>query len=235
MIQTKVMRMLALAGFAPAGKPGYANHSMEALRLVVAVVLMSAAALAQEAPVFSVLYTFTGGTDGSNIPAGEVPFQESEPPLILDSAGNLYGTTATGGDLSCSFAFSVGCGVVFKLDQTGKETVLYAFTGGTDGGRPEEGLVRDAAGNLYGTAQLGGSDGCGVVFKVDPTGKETVLYAFTGLADGGNPAAGLVASSAGSAAGKRYELYGTTYDGGDLSCAPGGGSGCGVVFKITLP
>jgi len=70
-----------------------------------------------------------------------------------------------------------------------------------------------------------------VVFKVDPTGKETVLYNFTGLKDGGFPVAGVASRSAGD----RYELYGITTYGGNLSCGPGRGGGCGVVFKLTMP
>jgi len=177
----------------------------------------------------TVLYSFTGGADGASPYSG----------LIRDRVGNLYGTTGYGG--SCS-VFGLGCGVVFKLDQAGKETVLYTFTGGTDGGVPYGGLVRDAAGNLYGTSNLGGDlsasacagYGCGVVFRVDPSGKETVLYAFTGLADGQSPYAGLV-SNAGNCDCTRYELYGTTGYGGDLGASLCGGSGCGVVFKLTLP
>ena len=80
-----------------------------------------------------------------------------------------------------------GCGVVFKVSKSGKETVLYSFTGGADGGVPNGGLIWDAKGNLYGPTTSGGDmsgcggRGCGVVFKVDPTtGTETVLYSFTG-------------------------------------------------------
>ena len=82
--------------------------------------------------------------------------------LIRDAAGNLYGTTSGGGDFACS------CGVVFKVDPTGHETVLYTFRGGADGADPEAGLVRDAAGNLYGTTRAGGASGLGVVFKLTP-------------------------------------------------------------------
>jgi len=162
----------------------------------------------------TVLYSFAGGADGANPFAG----------LIRDEAGNLYGTTSSGG-LS-------GQGTVFKVDPAGNETVLYSFTGGTDGGYPEAGLIRDGKGNLYGTTFFGGlaqppcSSFCGVVFKVDATGVETVLYSFTGGADGLNPAAGLMLGKAG-------DLYGTTGYGGDpdQSCATG--IGCGVVFKLT--
>jgi uncharacterized repeat protein (TIGR03803 family) len=157
----------------------------------------------------TVLYSFTGGADGAN-PHGS---------LILDKAGNLYGTTYLGGLLNC---FGAGCGVVFKLDTTGTETVLHSFTG-PDGANPDAGLVRDKEGNLYGTTSGGGPSKEGTVFKLDTTPTETVLYSFTGLADGAGPLAGLVRDKAGN-------LYGTTNQGGNLSCqAP---SGCGVVFKV---
>ena len=155
----------------------------------------------------TVLYTFSGGADGGN-PVGGV---------ILDSAGNLYGTTADGGAPS---GFS-GSGVVFKLSPTGEETVLYTFTGGTDGGTPNAGVILDSAGNLYGTTYQGGTTGNGVVFKLDPSGQETVLYAFTGGPDGGNPIAGVVLDSAGS-------LYGTTEYGGSAA----GRYGHGLVYAL---
>jgi uncharacterized repeat protein (TIGR03803 family) len=148
----------------------------------------------------TVLYSFTGGTDGGNPAAG----------LVQDAAGNLYGTTAEGGDTSC-FKPS-GCGTIFELDKAGLETVLHSFTGAPDGEFPGAGLVRDTAGNLYGTTTNGGAgtlcvSSCGTVFKLDSTGTETVLYRFTGGADGGNPDAGLVRDAAGN-------LDGTTIGGG---------------------
>jgi uncharacterized repeat protein (TIGR03803 family) len=118
--------------------------------------------------VISVLYNFMGGADGSG------PFA----PLIQDSAGSLYGTTEFGGDPSCKLSPTIGCGTVFKLDTSGRETVLYRFKGRKDGGLPEAGLAMDAAGNLYGTASQGGDFacqeflGCGVVFKVTPQSAE---------------------------------------------------------------
>jgi uncharacterized repeat protein (TIGR03803 family) len=162
----------------------------------------------------TVLYCFTGGMDGGTPGAR----------LLRDNAGNLYGTTQYGGDLSCSVSFPPGCGVVFKLDPAGKETVLHSFTG-PDGSLSFTGLVRDAAGNLYGTTAFGGASGNGVVFKVDPAGKETVLHSFTGGADGANPYASVVRDAAGN-------LYGTTYAGGNTGgfCSKYGG--CGVVFKL---
>ena len=137
--------------------------------------------------------------------------------MIGDGAGNLYGATAAGGDLNL--------GTVFKLDKTGKETVLHTFTGGADGAQPAAGVIRDKAGNLYGTTAFGGTcphfDGCGTVFKLDKTGKETVLYTFMDGGDGGFPEAGLVRDAAGN-------LYGTTSFGGIFTCS----YGCGTVFKV---
>jgi uncharacterized repeat protein (TIGR03803 family) len=94
-------------------------------------------------------------------------------PLAVDAAGNLYGTTQSGGNRSCD---GYGCGVVYKLDAGGQETVLYNFTGGTDGAGSPAGVVLDKVGNLYGVSPLGGDSacpinrgsGCGVVFKLTP-------------------------------------------------------------------
>jgi uncharacterized repeat protein (TIGR03803 family) len=138
--------------------------------------------------------------------------------VIIDSVGNLYGATFAGGDGSRT---GVQEGVVFKLDPAGNETVLHSFTGLSDGGAPESGVVRDAAGNLYGTASAGGL-GAGVIFEVDPSGKEVVLYAFGGGADGGTPLAGLTRDSAGN-------LYGTAANYGELG---DGDQGSGVVFEF---
>jgi uncharacterized repeat protein (TIGR03803 family) len=149
----------------------------------------------------TVLYSFTGGADGSS-PNG----------LIRDLKGNLYGTTNGGG--------ASGAGVVFKVDRSGRETVLYTFTGGADGGFPLAGVLRDSKGNLYGTTNGGGASGAGVVFKLDTSSHEKVLYSFTGGADGSTPN-GVIRDPAGN-------LYGTTTYGGDAS----GTAGAGVVFKI---
>jgi uncharacterized repeat protein (TIGR03803 family) len=167
----------------------------------------------------TVLYRFTGGTDGGG-PSGV---------LVRDAAGNLYGTTAQGGDLACNRG--VGCGTVFKLDTAGRETALYSFTQtGGDGAFPDSGLRRDQAGVLYGTTYGGGNPscgyaGCGTVFKVEANGKETVLHQFTGTpGDGAYPSANVVLDSSGS-------MYGTTQNGGQNggNCSY---SGCGVVFKL---
>jgi len=162
-----------------------------------------------------VLHSFNG-TDGEYPLAG----------VVFDQKGNLYGTTFDGGSNSC-YPYR-GCGVVFKLTPEGKETVLHSFDG-TDGEYPSAGLVFDQKGNLYGTTSGGGAypdcnpyaEGCGVVFKLTPEGKEIVLYSFcaqTNCTDGAFPYAGLVFD-------QRGNLYGTT--------AAGGTGNAGVVFKLT--
>ncbi len=165
----------------------------------------------------TVLYSFAGGQDGSQ-PIGIV---------VMDAAGNLFGTTRSGGGGSCNF----GCGTVFELT-TGssgwKESLLYTFTGGGDGREPFAGLVLDAAGNLYGTTLLGGNvngtctSGCGTVFKLAPGmggWSQSVLHAFAGGNDGASPYARLTFDAAG-------DLYGTTSE--------GGASGRGTVFKLSF-
>jgi uncharacterized repeat protein (TIGR03803 family) len=148
----------------------------------------------------TVLHNFAGGADGVGPYAG----------LIRD-ATNLYGTTYG--------ALPYGdYGTVFKVDRNGTETVLYTFTGGADGGKPSASLVLDAAGNLYGTASIGGTFNGGTVFKVDPSGALTVLHTFMGgTTDGAYPKSGLVLD-------KNGNLYGTTYS--------GGAGHSGTVFKL---
>jgi len=154
----------------------------------------------------TVLYAFGGGTDGG----------QPNSTLIRDAAGNLYGTTSGGGSSSGYCQYVHGCGVVFKVNRAGQETVLYTFTDLADGGFPE-GLVRDGAGNLYGTTYDGGTFGNGVVFKLDKTGKLTLLYSFTGGSDSGDPRGIFLRDRSGN-------LYGTTYGVGS--------QGYGVVFKV---
>ncbi len=157
-----------------------------------------------------VLYAFKGGNDGGYPQAG----------LVLDSAGNLYGTATTGG--------RDDFGTVFELASNGTFSVLHSFTGGSDGGDPA-GLIADSKGTLYGTAFVGGNlddcsgEGCGTVFKLAGDGTETVLYAFTGGSDGSNPQGILLKGSGGY-------LYGMTLAGGNLEDCEGGG--CGVIFKV---
>jgi uncharacterized repeat protein (TIGR03803 family) len=184
------------------------NYSLSVVAAVLAVlvpaVLGTRSAEAQDF-AYRVLYSFTGA-DGAYPQAG----------LVLDAQGNLYGTTANGGDLACLAPY--GCGTVFKIDTAGKETVLYSFTGGADAAHPQAGLVLDAQGNLYGTTIGGGAYGVGTVFKVDPTGAETVLHSFSNSPDGAYPQAGLVLDAQGN-------LYGTTYGGGNAYSY-------GTVFKV---
>ncbi len=149
--------------------------------------------------------------------------------LIADAAGNLYGTTTVGGDLSCKVNnLAAGCGTVFELSPPsapgGKwsQTVLYAFPGGPFGGAdPTGSLVFDQAGNLYGTTATSGN-GSGTVFELDNSGNETNIWFFSGGPEGGVPLAGLVIDSGGN-------LYGTTSTGGDPSCK------CGTVFELSPP
>ena len=171
----------------------------------------------------TVLHAFAAGDDGSGPYGG----------LIADGVGNLYGTTVSAGSDGCGGS-QFGCGTVFRINAAGKEKILYAFGGGTDGAYPLAGLVADKKGNLYGTTSDGGGGtqcvvnfgGCGTVFRIDPKGKETVLYAFSGGSDGSNPMASLVIDKAGN-------LFGTTAYGGNISaCSQGASPGCGVVFEV---
>ena len=183
----------------------------------------------------SILYQFKGGPDGA-FPATE---------LLLDDAGNLYGTARGGGILTAysPCGFISGCGVVFKLDRFGHESVLYSFLGGRDGFGVASGLIRDPAGNFYGTTLAGGvantacvggpAGTCGVIYKVDPKGNETVLHLFTGGSDGYGPYGSLFRDWQGN-------LFGVADNGGNTSSsfctttveALAGALGCGTVFKI---
>jgi len=151
----------------------------------------------------TVLHSFGGAGDGWN-PTARV---------ILDSAGNIYGTTAYGG--------ANGYGTVFKVDTAGNETIVHSFAGGSDGNRPNAGLVADTAGNFYGTTQYGGQGcyehGCGTVFRISADGTETVLYRFSDVPDGSSPMDGVALDAAGN-------IYGTTWLGGVYSF--------GTVFKL---
>jgi uncharacterized repeat protein (TIGR03803 family) len=157
----------------------------------------------------TVIHKFTATPDGF--------FPQSL--LIEDGAGNLYGTTQLGGDYAL--------GAVFKIDMSGNETILYSFTGGSDGCFAAPGVILDSAGNLYGVASEGGlgfcNSGVGVVFKVDPSGNETVLHTFGGE-DGANPDSVLLFDS-------ETNLYGTTANGGTSEGC--GFSGCGTVFELS--
>jgi uncharacterized repeat protein (TIGR03803 family) len=183
---------------------GILSRCQRAARAALALAVMLVAGVvttpSAQAQTFTTLHDFTGSSDGAS------PFTF----LIRDKAGNLYGTTEAGG--------ASGAGTVFRMNKSGKETVLYSFSGGADGGNPFVGLVRDTAGNLYGVTANGGASGLGTVFEVSRTGKETVLYSFGGGADGCYPYGGLLRDQAGN-------LYGTTE-----VC---GGFGVGTLFKLT--
>ncbi len=150
----------------------------------------------------SVVYSFKGGTTDGDSPFGQ---------LIMDSAGNLYGTTSVGG--------TNGDGTVFEISAAGTESVLHSFVGGTtDGQQPIAGLIMDSAGNLYGTTSFGGENDDGTVFKISARGTESILYSFKGgTTDGKVPDSGVIMDSAGN-------LYGTT--------SMGGANGDGTVFEI---
>jgi uncharacterized repeat protein (TIGR03803 family) len=176
--------------------------------LVFALAAVLFAVPSAQAQRLTTLHIFTGSPDGDEPNAG----------VLRDSKGSLYGTTFGGG--------AYNSGAVFQVRPAAAEIVLYSFSGGADGAYPVAGLIRDEAGNLYGTTAYGGAYGSGTVFKVDPSGKESVLYSFTGGSDGAQPFAGLIRDDAGN-------LYGTTYTGGDHTSYCGEGSpGCGVVFKL---
>ena len=154
----------------------------------------------------TVLYGFTGGADGA-FPVGD---------LVFDQEGNIYGTTVAGG--------SSQMGTVYELtpsDGGWTENVLWTFGGGNDGGKPRAGVIFDNAGNLYGTTQIGGTNGFGSIFQLAPAGSgwsQSTLYSFQNGNDGGSPAGGLIFDPSGS-------LYGTA-----TSKGQGGG---GTAFELT--
>jgi uncharacterized repeat protein (TIGR03803 family) len=204
----------------------FAKFTQPAFLLFVMLAIMITRLAQAQTRTETVLYSFTGSPDGGFPIAG----------LSRDAEGNFYGTTRSGGLSKSNCAFDGNCGIVFKVDRTGHETVLYNFcsaTNCTDGYAPYAGLIQDAAGNLYGTTEAGGLSSsncaagtCGTVFKLDTTGRETVLYNFCSAAnctDGYNPQASLIQDAAGN-------LYGTTSLGGNSSsnCQ----LGCGTVFKL---
>lgn len=153
----------------------------------------------------SILFRF--GSSGLANPHGGV---------ILDAVGNLYGTTYVGGD---------GFGGVFELSPSGDswiESPLYSFDS-SDGGAPNDSLIFDSAGNLYGTTLIGGSANSGAVFELSPSPggwSETVLHNFASTNDGNSPLANVVFDKAGN-------LYSTTWQGGDQRQ--------GTVFRLTPP
>jgi uncharacterized repeat protein (TIGR03803 family) len=172
---------------------------ISAIALAVVLGLGTSATQFAQGQTFTLVHTFAGAPDGEAPVAG----------LVRDAAGNLYGTTQQGGITGgvCANSGLNGCGTVFKLDPSGNETVLYKFTGGTDGQFPAAGLVLDASGNLYGTTQYGGpvtatcGIGCGTIFKLDPAGTPTLTVLHS------------IGSRAGLAMDGAGKLYGSTTEG----------------------
>jgi len=178
--------------------------------------LLSATARPASA-AYQLLYSFKGTPDGASPLAG-----------LIALHGKLYGTTLNGSKNYCSESCGngcyLGCGTIFSVDPSGKEHVIYNFEGNLnsaqDGSWPFAGLT-ELKGTLYGTTSSGGL-GDGVVYTVTPSGKEKVLYSFTGGTDAqGSEATMIVAKGT---------LYGTSVYGGGSGC---GGAGCGTVFSVS--
>ena len=162
---------------------------------------------------FTSLYSFSGGSDGGDVPDG-----------LIEANGYLYGTTFEGG--------ANNSGTVFKMSLSGQITTLYSFTGGSDGNGPA-GLILGSDGLFYGGTQNGGdascSDGpgtgCGTLFKIDASGNLQVLHTFTGQ-DGAQIDETLFQSPV------DHYFYGTALFGGNPACTVSTYSGCGTIFRI---
>ena len=182
---------------------------LTAVTVMLTVTLILATSAAAE---YKILYQFKNAKYGADPTI-----------LIMDASGSIYGVAEGGG--------AYNCGTVFKLtphpDGSWTERVLYNFTA-SDGASPRSGLVFDAAGNLYGEAAYGGNDQAGFVYKLthklDGSWTKSVLYNFTGGADGATPLGGLVFDAAGN-------LYGAAWQGGMINTNTG--VSYGVVFKLT--
>jgi uncharacterized repeat protein (TIGR03803 family) len=188
------------------GSTRFLHSTGRFLTTSAAVAILAAAAWAAGPP--QVIYSFAGDSDG----------EYTDTDLVVDSAGNLYGTSVQGG---------VGSGTVFQLTPSANgwtHTVLYSFTGGADGGEPYKGVTLDSQGNLYGTAVTGGGGscegGCGVAYKLTHVGgtwTQSVIHTFTGGNDGSGPGSGLTLD-------KHGNVYGMT--------PTGGADGLGVIFRL---
>ncbi len=189
-------------------KARFVSHSVLALAVMFGLVVV--ATQSTQAQTFTVLYSFTGGSDGDLPESG----------VVQDASGNLYGTTFEGGNVNCG-NYDDGCGVVYEVSTAGTETVLHTFCqqgGCGDGANPRATVIRDMAGNLYGTGYEGGKgDAYGTVFKIDTAGNETVLQSFHGQA-GCLPAQGLLVDKSGT-------IFGTT-----SSC---GSYNYGTLFEVS--
>jgi len=175
-------------------------------RLAIATLITLAATAAWSATTTKLLYSFAGDADGE--------YTDTE--LVMDSAGNLYGSSVQGG--------TFGSGTVFQITPGGVHTVLYNFTGATDGGEPYKGVTLDAQGNLYGTAVTGGAGscegGCGVIFELLNSGGAWtfhVIHTFSGGFDGSGPGSPITVDRFGN-------LYGTT--------PTAGANGMGTIYRM---
>jgi uncharacterized repeat protein (TIGR03803 family) len=183
------------------------------MRLLWTAVLVLPALAAQAGVVLTSLHSFQQPfLNGANPEAG----------LVQGSDGYFYGTTSGGG--AYTNQYGQGYGTVFKITPDGALTSLYSFSGGDDGAYPGSALVQASDGYFYGTADNGGINDNGTVFKISANGALTSLHLFTGGNDGGAPEAGLVQGSDGN-------LYGTTSFGGNTHLNYS--SGDGTVFKIS--
>jgi uncharacterized repeat protein (TIGR03803 family) len=185
------------------------NTALRAIAAASVAATVLPAAHGVHAATTTIIYSFAGNEDG----------EYADTDLVRDSAGNLYGTTVQGG--------TSASGTVWELSPshgTWTHSVLYSFSGGTDGGEPYKGVTLDSQGNIFGTAVTGGSGGCeggcGVVYELMNSGgtwSQTVVHAFTGSDDGAGPGAGLTIDSNG-------DIYGTT--------PTGGANGQGTIFRL---
>lgn len=189
------------------------NINMWAVAVMTFLALAASATKPAQAQAYSVLHTFT------NVPDGSAPY-----PLIQDKHGNLYGTTEWGGAL-CGGGGAT-CGTVFKVDRVGTETVLYRFGGGNDGANPVAALVQDAAGNLYGTTRGNGAiPAFSTLFKIDPSGHETVLHVF-------DPSFQVCCQDSPLALDEAGNLYGMSPYAGEADCGVNQ-VGCGSLYELT--
>lgn len=196
--------------------------------LAIAALLSAASAMAQTEMV---LHAFTGGSDGAG------PFSG----VVFDSAGNLHGTTAAGGSTTACGGF--GCGALYELSPTAgggwQEAIQFHFTNSKSGGEPAGNLFFDTQGNIFGANLLGGTNvddcsggdgglfGCGLVFELSPDSggyQESVPLALNSATMGEFPFGGVTGDAAGN-------LYGTTWEGGNLDDCEG--YGCGIVFELS--
>ncbi len=181
---------------------------------------------AMPAPRYDVLYRFKGSPDGAVANGGLVAVN-----------GLLYGTTLAGSKNFCERSCFgngnlcwEGCGIVFSIDTSGNENIVYNFrgdlNGASDGSWPFAGLT-PYKGRLYGTTSSGGRHGHGTVYEIDTSGHERVVYSFRGdtdsTTDGAYPVASVMVV--------KNRLYGTTAKGGTVAC---GGIGCGTIYSLTM-